>query len=83
MARRFCVIAVPLLAVSLLLAQEATRLTAVEPPSGKPGENVTATYGFSASILMMEMVEVTLQQARNGPGNEGRIGESKNLGKER
>ena len=43
MAKRFSAVTVLLLAVSLLLAQESSRLTAVEPSSGKPGDTVTAT----------------------------------------
>ena len=43
MAKRFSAVTVLLLAVSLLLAQESPRLTAVEPSSGKPGDTVTTT----------------------------------------
>ncbi len=62
MAKRFPAVTVLLLAVSLLLAQEAPRLTAIEPPSGKPGDTVTAT---GENLDKSKVVAVFLSDARS------------------
>ena len=62
MVKRFSAVTVLLLAVSLLLAQEAPRLTAIEPPSGKPGDTVTAT---GENLAESKVVAVFLSDARS------------------
>ncbi len=62
MAKRFPAVTVILLAVSLLLAQESPRLTAIEPPSGKPGDTVTAT---GENLDKSKVVAVFLSDARS------------------
>ena len=62
MVKRFSAVTVLLLAVSLLLAQEAPRLTAVEPGSGKPGDTATAT---GENLDKSKVVAVFLSDAKS------------------
>ena len=62
MAKRFSAVTVLWLAVSLLLAQEASRLTVVEPGSGKPGDTVTAT---GENLDKSSVVAVFLSDAKS------------------
>ncbi len=62
MAKRFSAVTVLLLAGSLLLAQEAPRLTAVEPGSGKPGDTATAT---GENLAKSRVVAVYLSDAKS------------------